>query len=293
MPENTQGQKVVVVDAMGGDDAPKVVLEGCAMALAADPDLKVLLAGPQEVVGPFCEQHDRVEPLVATQVIEMGDHPAKAVREKRDSSIVVGCKAVKEGRAAGFFSAGSTGACLAAATLVIGRIKGVQRPALATIVPSAKGPIVFTDIGANSDCKPEQLVQFAIMGKAYGETLLGMDETSVGLLSNGSEDTKGNALAVETHALMREQVPGFYGNVEGKDLFRGTCNVVVTDGFTGNVALKVLEGTAGYVFKNLKQIMMSSFANKIAGALLKGGLKKFMKTVDPDAYSVCGFDGDS
>lgn len=284
MAEGTQGTgAVVVVDAMGGDDAPRVVLEGCAMALEADPTLKVLLAGPEEVVGPFCEQHDRVEPLFATQVIEMGDHPAKAVREKRDSSIVVGCKAVKEGRAAGFFSAGSTGACLAAATLHIGRIKGVMRPALASTLPSVGKPSVLVDVGANADWKPEYLVQFAQMGAVYARHAFGCESPSIALLNIGAEETKGSTAAQEAHALLREQVPGFAGNAEGSDLLAGRFDVVVTDGFTGNVALKSMEGTAKALIGELKKIFYSSLSTKIAGKIVSPKLKGLVKSMGSEA----------
>lgn len=275
----------ICVDADGGDNAPSVVTDGVILALSEDPNLDIVLVGREESVAAVAAEFPgRIEPVVTTEVIEMADHPAQAVRQKKDSSIVVGCKLVHEGRAQGFFSAGSTGGCLAAATILIGRIKGVSRPALATILPSAKGPVVFADIGANADCKPEYLAQFAIMGKAYGEALLDMQDPTVGLLSNGSEDTKGSEFAQAAHTLMAEGIPGFYGNVEGGDLLQGTCDVVVTDGFTGNVALKVIEGTAGFVFTNLKKIMMASMPNKLAGAALKSDLKAFRDTIDPDAY---------
>jgi len=275
----------ICVDADGGDNAPNAVTDGVILALAEDPALKIVLVGREESISSVAAEFpERIEPVITTEVIDMADHPAQAVRRKKDSSIVVGCKLVHEGRARGFFSAGSTGACLTAATILIGRIKGVARPALATIIPSATGPVIFTDIGANSDCKPEYLAQFAIMGQALGETFLGMKAPTVGLLSNGSEDTKGSDFSQSVHELMLESVPRFYGNVEGGDLFKGTCNVVVTDGFTGNVALKVLEGTAGFVFSNLKRIMTASVPNKLAAATLKGDIKEFKDTIDPDVY---------
>ena len=158
---------VVAVDAMGGDDAPGVVLDGVAQALASDPALEIVLCGPADVVEPFAAAHERCTPQACSEVIAMAEHPANAVRKKKDSSIVVGCRLVKEGAAQGFFSAGSTGACLAAGTLVMGRIKGVARPALATVIPSPVRPVVMCDIGANADCKPEYLVQFGQMSSIY------------------------------------------------------------------------------------------------------------------------------
>ena len=196
----------ITVDAMGGDHGPSVVLAGTAQALAADPDLTVILCGPAEEVEPFAASHDRCIAQPTTEVIEMGEHPANAVRSKKDSSIVVGCRLVKEGAAQGFFSAGSTGACLAAATLVMGRIKGVKRPALGQIIPSYAKPTLLMDVGANADCKPEYLVQFAQMGAVYMEKIMGVANPQVGLLNIGSEETKGDAFAQETFELMRARV---------------------------------------------------------------------------------------
>ena len=172
-------QKVTIsVDALGGDNAPDVVLDGVAQALEYDGDLSVILCGPADVVEPFAANHDRCTARATTEVISMAEHPANAVRKKKDSSIFVGCRLVKEGEAQGFFSAGSTGACLAAGTLVIGRIKGVSRPALATLVPSPKKPVILCDVGANADCKPEFLVQFAQMASTYAKVVLGIIRAS-------------------------------------------------------------------------------------------------------------------
>ena len=232
----------IAVDAMGGDNAPEVVLEGVAAALAADEGLTVILCGPADVVEPFAAQHARCRAQVAAEVIDMAEHPAQAVRKKKDSSIVVGCRLVKDGQAQGFFSAGSTGACLAAATLVMGRIKGISRPCLATVVPSPVRPIVLCDVGANADCKPEYLVQFAQMGSVYAQKILGYESPKAALLNIGEEDTKGNALAQEAHQLMAKRLTNFAGNCEGRDVLGAQYEVVVTDGFTGNVCLKSFEG---------------------------------------------------
>ena len=178
---------VVAVDAMGGDDAPGVVLDGVAQALASDPALEIVLCGPADVVEPFAAAHERCTPQACSEVIAMAEHPANAVRKKKDSSIVVGCRLVKEGAAQGFFSAGSTGACLAAGTLVMGRIKGVARPALATVIPSPVRPVVMCDIGANADCKPEYLVQFGQMASIYAEKVIGIEHPRAALLNIGEE----------------------------------------------------------------------------------------------------------
>lgn len=273
----------ISVDALGGDNAPDVVLEGVAAALEEDADLTVILCGPAEVVEPFAAGRERCVARATTEVISMAEHPAKAVRSKKDSSIVVGCRLVKEGDAQGFFSAGSTGACLAAGTLVIGRIKGVARPALATLVPSPAKPVVLCDVGANADCKPEYLVQFAQMATAYAQKVLNVDDPRVGLLNIGEEEEKGSKFAQEAHAMLKEKLDAFDGNAEGRDVLDGPFDVIVCDGFTGNVCLKTIEGTAKTLFKELKGIMMSSFKTKLGALTLKDGLKGLMGSIDPDA----------
>ena len=275
---------VLAVDAMGGDNAPGVVLEGVAAALEADPALKIVLCGPDEVVTPFAANHDRCEAHVTTQVIDMGEHPARAVRQKKDSSIVVGCRLVKEGQAEGFFSAGSTGACLAAATLVVGRVKGVQRPALAMPLPAPSHPVLLCDVGANADCKPAYLVQFARMAGIYAERILGIPNPRIGLLNIGEEEEKGNDLAIKAHALMAKQVPGFAGNAEGRDILTGDFDVVVCDGFTGNVTLKTIEGTSKVLFKMVKEAMMSSAKAKIGALALKSELYELKDRMSADTY---------
>lgn len=274
----------VVVDAMGGDDAPGVVLEGVGQAVAQDPSLTVILTGPEDVIVPFAAQHGNVIAHPTTEVIGMGEHPAEAVRRKKDSSIVVGCRLVKDGEAGGFFSAGSTGACMSAATLVIGRIKGVKRPAIATVLPSPVAKVVFADMGANADCKPEYLVQFARMARVYAQVTLGIDNPSVGLLNIGEEETKGSEFAQECHKLMREHVPNFRGNAEGRALALGGFDVIVTDGFTGNVALKVYEGVGMALLAGLKETIYSTTKSKIGGLLIKDALSKFKDELSADKY---------
>ncbi len=274
----------IAVDALGGDHAPEVVLEGVAQALEADEALSVILCGPPEVVNPFAAAHERVVAQPTTEAISMGEHPAQAVRKKKDSSIVVGCRLVKEGRAQGFFSAGSTGACLAAATLVMGRAKGVLRPALATVIPSPVRPVVMCDVGANADCKPEYLVQFGRMASVYAQKMLGIQNPRVALLNIGEEEEKGSQFAQEAHALLRDKLPNFAGNAEGGDILAANFDVFVSDGFTGNVCLKTIEGTSKVLFKTLKGIMTSSLSTKLGALTLKGGLKELMVQVSPDTY---------
>lgn len=275
----------ICVDAMGGDEPPEVVLEGISQALAQDPQLKVLVAGDEGVVAPFCDAHERAVPLVTTEVIGMGEHPAEAVRAKRDSSIVRGLAAVRAGEADGFFSAGSTGAVFAAATLRVGRIRGIRRPALATALPGLDGHhTVMLDMGANADVRPEMLVQFAQMGRAYAHVILGVEDGRVALLSNGSEDTKGSEQVVEEHRALDEAGCGFVGNAEGSDLLLGDFDVIVTDGFTGNVALKSMEGTAKFMLKSIKRVVSASKRAAVGALLLKDGIKGIAAELSGDEY---------
>lgn len=273
----------LAVDAMGGDFAPAAVCDGVEAAILADPSLRVMLVGAAEIVEPFALVHDRVEAVVTTQVIEMGEHAATIVRGKPDSSIVVGCRLVKEGRADGFFSAGNTGAAMAAATLVIGRIPGVMRPAIATVLPTAGAPCVMLDSGANADCKPEYLAQFAVMGSAYAKAALGITAPRIGLLNIGEESTKGSQLAQDAYRLL-DGTEGFVGNVEGRDIPAGAVDVVVTDGFTGNVVLKLMEGMSKHLLAQFKAALMSSPVNKVAAAVLKPSLNTLRDKLDPDSH---------
>lgn len=274
----------IAVDAMGGDLAPAVVLEGVDAALAADPALRVVLVGPEDVVVAFAETRDRVEAVVSTEVIGMDEHAAAAVRGKKDSSIVVGCRLVKQGRADGFFSLGNSGATMAAATLMMGRIPGVLRPAIATVLPTAGAPCVLLDVGANADCKPEHLAQFGMMGAAYARCTLGVAAPTVALLNIGEEATKGSALAQEAYVLLDSRVPGFIGNVEGRDIPAGTADVIVTDGFTGNVALKLMEGMSKHLLGEFKRALTASAVSKVAAAVLKPSLAGLRDKLDPDVH---------
>ncbi len=277
-------QVTIAVDVLGGDFGPKVVLPGIERALEADSELTVIACGPADVVEPFAAKHDRVVAQVTTEEIAMDEHPANAVRKKKDSSLVVGNRLVKEGAAQGFFSAGSTGACLAAATLVVGRIKGVSRPALCTIIPSPVKPVVMCDVGANADCKPAYLVQFAQMASTYAEQVLGMPNPKVALLNIGSEDTKGSRMAQESFALLKEQVPTFIGNAEGCDIMNGAAEVYVTDGFTGNVCLKTIEGVSKLLFGEVKKIMLANTLTKLGALTMKSGLKELKESTSADTY---------
>ena len=275
----------ICVDVMGGDREPKVVLEGIAAALEADEDLVVLAAGPEALVGPFCAKHERAKELVCTEAIAMDEHPADAVRNKKDSTIVRGCGAIRAGEAEGFFSAGSTGAVFAAATLGVGRIKGIKRPAIASALPGPEGrQTVLLDLGANADVRPEMIVQFALMGRAYARVVLGIENPRVGLLSNGSEDTKGSELVLSYHQALAEAGGDswFAGNAEGTDILAGTFDVIVADGFTGNVALKSLEGTAKFILREVKRLAGGSKRAAAGALMLKPALKELSKSLSGD-----------
>ncbi len=273
----------VAVDLMGGDRAPDVVVAGVDAALAADPGLHVLLVGPEDALAAAAHL-ERCSPVIAAEAIAMDEHPANAVRTKKDSSIVVGARLVREGRADGFFSAGNTGACMAAATLVVGRLRGVQRPALAAVIPAGDHPTVILDVGANADVKPEMLLQFAHMGAAYARITLGVASPRVGLLNIGEEPTKGSALAQEAYVLLTQGLPGFVGNVEGRDVTSGAVDVIVTDGFTGNVTLKVLEGLSRHLLSEVKAALTSTPINKLAAAVVQPSLVALKERLDPDVY---------
>lgn len=274
----------IAVDVMGGDRGPEVVVQGAFEAIAADPDLRLILVGLPDVVESAAAGNDRLVAQSAHEVIAMDEHPASAVRTKKDSSIVVGCRLVKEKEAEGFFSAGSTGACLAAATLVTGRIKGVKRPALGQVMPAYSRPTLLLDVGANADCKAEYLVQFAQMGVAYVKATLGVDTPRVGLLNIGSEETKGDALAQEAYRLLSTHIPEFAGNCEGGNLMAGDFDVVVTDGFTGNVCLKTIEGTARALLMGVKDTLTSSLFTKIGALFIKDGLQELKARLAPSTY---------
>lgn len=275
---------VIAVDVLGGDAGAQVVLPGIEAALSADANLEIIACGPAEVVEPFAAKHDRVRAQVTTEEIAMDEHPAQAVRKKKDSSLVVGCRMVKEGQAQGFFSAGSTGACLTAATLVVGRIKGVARPALCTIIPSPVKPVVMCDVGANADCKANYLVQFGQMASTYAEQVMGIASPKVALLNIGEEDTKGNKLCQEAFPLLKEQVPHFIGNAEGCDILQGEADVYVTDGFTGNVCIKTFEGVSKVLFGAIKDVMKANALTKLGALTMMGGLKNLKDLVSPDTY---------
>ncbi len=280
----------IVVDAFGGDNAPEEIVKGAIKAIEEDSELGVLLVGKQDEISAILKANncdsERIEILNATEVITNDDVPTSAIRSKKDSSLVVAMEKLKEDDSCvGFISAGSTGAVLAGGLFKLGRLDGIARPALAPSMPSAKGSqVVMLDIGANVDCKPEYLVQFAIMGSGYLKMAYGVESPRVALLSNGVEDKKGNELSKTTFKLLKETKGiNFVGNMEAREILSGDYDVIVTDGFAGNIALKATEGAILTVFSYLKTGIMSSLKTKIAGALLKGVFKDMKSKLDYNA----------
>jgi phosphate acyltransferase len=277
----------VAVDAMGGDNAPAEIVRG-ALRAATELHIPVLLVGRRELLenelarieGPETVSRARLTIVDAREVVEMDEHPANAVRSKRDSSVLRACALVADGQAGAVVSAGNSGAVLAAALFTVKRIPGIARPAIGALLPGRPSRTFLLDVGANTDCKPEWLVQFAVMGSVYARTMMEVASPRVGLLSNGEEPGKGSQLVRETYPLLEAAPVRFTGNVESKELFIGACDVAVCDGFAGNVALKAAEGVGEYLFAALRQEAMSSLTARIGGQLLKPRLRAIRDRVD-------------
>jgi glycerol-3-phosphate acyltransferase PlsX len=279
----------IAVDAMGGDHAPKSEVEGAIRAATSLP-VKVILVGLQDVIQRELEHHPQaarlpIEVHHASEVITMEDSAAKAVRTKKDSSIRVASRLMRDGLAQGVVSAGNTGAVMATAKMVQGMIRGVDRPALASALPSEKGtPVVVLDVGANVDSSPEMLAQFAVMGEIYSRTIFHNSSPRVGLLSIGEEEHKGNDLTKAAWPLLKNLPINFIGNVEGRDIFSGVADVVVCDGFVGNVALKVSEGLVDMIKSMLRESLEATVTRKIGYVLSRTAYKEFRKRVDYSEY---------
>jgi glycerol-3-phosphate acyltransferase PlsX len=274
----------IAIDAMGGDNAPAEIVRG-ALRAVHEHGISVTLVGRAEAVAAALRAAggapgDAIAVVDAREVIEMGEHPANAVRAKRNSSLVSSCALVAAGEARAVVSAGNSGAMLAAALFTIKRIPGIARPAIGASFPSAAGQTFILDVGANADCKPEWLAQFAVMGDVYARTMLGIERPRIALLSNGEEAEKGSELVQAAHPLLAALPIHFVGNVEGKDIFRGGCDVVVTDGFTGNIALKVAEGVGDFLFASISREARKTLGGKVGGALLKPKLRPLRDRVD-------------
>ncbi len=277
----------VAVDAMGGDHAPAEIVRG-ALRAASELNIPVILVGRRELLetelarieGPETVSRARLSIVDAREVVEMDEHPANAVRAKRDSSVVRACALVADGQASAAVSAGNSGAVLAAALFTVKRIPGVARPAIGALLPSRGAQTFLLDVGANTDCKPEWLAQFAVMGSVYARTMMKLPSPRVGLLSNGEEAGKGSQLVQEAYPLLQASATHFIGNIESKELFTGACDVVVCDGFVGNIALKTAEGVGEYLFAALRDAAMGSLGGKLGGQLLKPRLRAIRDGVD-------------
>jgi len=277
----------IVVDAMGGDYAPGVVVEG-AVAAVKEYGVDVILVGDHDRVAALLAKtgfhSDKITVSPSTEVIEMHDPPAASVRRKRNSSIVVGLKLVKDGKADAFVSAGNTGAAVCAGTLLLGLLPGVERPGIATVMPSLKGIFLIMDVGANIDPKPIHLMQYGIMAELYGREILKIKEPTVGLLNVGEEESKGTEFLKDTYELLSKTHLNFRGNVEGRHLFSGECDIVICDGFVGNVTLKVSESLAEAMQKFMKKHILSTPLGLLGALLLKSSFHRLKKDIDYSEY---------
>ncbi len=284
----------IIVDAYGGDNAPLEILKGCEMAVKAY-DVDILLTGSEAGIRQTAADNgislDRCEIIDAPDVITMSDHPNTLRTSKKNSSLAVALRALSEGKGDAMVGAGSTGAMLMGATTIVGRIKGVKRPALAPIMPKDEGFFMLIDCGANADCRPEMLCQFGKMGSIYMERVMGIEKPRVGLANIGTEDTKGDQLRIDTFPLLRDSGLNFVGNIEARDIPYDACDVVVTDGFTGNVILKLYEGVAGALMGKIKGVMTGSLKNKLAASVMLKDFKQMKKQLDYNEYGGAPFIG--
>jgi glycerol-3-phosphate acyltransferase PlsX len=282
----------IAIDAMGGDNAPKEIVMGAMKAVKAFSDIHITLVGDENKIKEHLSNPDRITILHTTEVILATDEPVRAVRRKKNASMVLAAKLVSDGKADACISAGNTGALMAAGLFVIGRITGIERPALAPTLPTIGGEgFLLLDVGANADAKPEHLLQYAIMGSIYSDKVRGIAKPRVGLLNIGTEEKKGNELTRQAYNLLKNANLNFVGNVEARDLLEGVADVVVSDGFTGNMVLKTIEGTALSMFKMLKTALMSSLKSKLAAAVLKPNFMTLKNKMDYSEYGGAGLFG--
>lgn len=279
----------IAVDAMGGDHAPAETVKGAVDALNQSKEIKILLVGQEDIVKRELENYryptDRMEVIPASEVIEMAEPPVMAIRKKKDSSIVVGMGLVKKGEADAFVSAGSSGAVLVGGQLLIGRVKGVERPPLAPLIPTEKGVSLLIDCGANVDARASHLVQFAKMGSIYMKNVMNVKNPKVAIVNIGAEEEKGNALVKETFPLLKECADiNFIGSIEARDIPKGQADVIVCEAFVGNVILKLYEGVGAALIKKVKAGLMTSLRSKIGGILVKPALKTTLKSFDTTEY---------
>ncbi|MDR6997940.1 phosphate acyltransferase PlsX [Neobacillus niacini] len=275
----------LAIDAMGGDHAPKEIVLGAVKAVQEFSDIHITLVGDESKIKEHLTSQERISIIHTTEVILGTDEPVRAVRRKKNASMVLAATQVADGEADACISAGNTGALMAAGLFVVGRIEGIDRPALSPTLPTIGGEgFLLLDVGANADAKPEHLLQYAIMGSIYSEKVRGIAKPRVGLLNIGTEEKKGNELTKGSFELLKKANINFIGNVEARDLLEGAADVVVTDGFTGNMVLKTIEGTALSMMKMLKTALMSSFTSKLAAAVLKPNLYALKNKLDYSEY---------
>jgi phosphate acyltransferase len=274
----------IVVDAMGGDYAPQNAVLGAMQALAEDKDIELILIGKEKEILKVLSENNLtlgdVKIVHTEEIIEMGETPTTAIKNKRNSSIVAGTNLVKEKKADAFVSAGNTGAVMAAATLIIGRIPGVGRPTMGAPMPNTSGVCTLFDVGASVDSKPKHLLEYAIMGSIYTKEIFGIDNPSIGILSVGEEETKGSEVSLAACELLKKTNLNFKGNVEGDDILKGSVNVVICDGFTGNILLKFGEGVLTLLKFKFKEYAEKGITNKLKMGIVKGAMKEIMKDFD-------------
>ena len=277
----------IVVDAMGGDYAPHAIVKGAVEAIK-EYDIQVILTGPKDIVEAELKKykydHSRISVVHASEVVEMHESPATTIRKKKDSSINVGINLMKQGNADAFFSAGNTGACVCSASLFLGMLPGIERPGISIITPTLKGFSLVIDVGANIEPKHLHLLQYAIMAEAYLEFVFNKKRPKIGILSIGTESSKGTDFIKECYQLLEKSGLNFIGNVEGKDIFSGNTDIIVCDGYVGNVALKVSESLAEMLFDFLRRELMSSWLTKMAVLFLKSSLRRFKQNLDYSEY---------
>lgn len=282
----------IAIDAMGGDHAPKEIVLGALKAVEEFPNLQITLVGKEREIHNYMDKHPSISILHTDEVITGEDEPVRAVRKKKNASLVLMANEVKEGRADACISAGNTGALMSAGLFVVGRIKGIDRPALSPTLPTVDGKgFLLLDVGANADAKPQHLLQYAIMGSIYMEKVRQFEKPRVGLLNIGTEEGKGNELARKAYELLEDAPVHFIGNVEARDLLNGVADVVVTDGFSGNLTLKTIEGTAMTLFSMMKKQFMANTKTKIAAVLAKNELKGLKNQLDYSEYGGAGLFG--
>ncbi|MBQ3195786.1 MAG: phosphate acyltransferase PlsX [Clostridia bacterium] len=269
---------IIAVDVMSGDKSPQEIIKG-ALSAAEDFEVKIVLIGDEDVVSKYADDSSGVSVVFSTQVITMEDDPLSAIKEKEDSSLAVGIKLVKNGDADAFVSPGNTGALLSAASIRLRRVKGIRRAAIGTVVPLDK-PFIMVDAGANIDVLAENLCQFGYMGALYAEKVLGVKKPRVALLSNGTEETKGLPVTKEAYRMLKETELNFMGNVESRELPFGCCDVLVCDGFTGNITLKLIEGMGKFMSQTIKSVFKQNFLTKLAYLPCKKNIKKLRKKMD-------------